>query len=120
MNIIDCIGNTPLIKEAEEKKLLTKDKIILEPTSKLANQIYDEEPEKYFIPNQDEDAFNTTRKLATKEGIFVGMSSGAAVHCAIEIGSELKKGLIVVLLPDRGDRYLPTSLFVSVCSKCPP
>ena len=68
----------------------------------------------------DEDAFNTTRKLATKEGIFVRMPSGAAVHCAIEIGSELKKGLIVVLLPDRGDRYLPTSLFVSVCSKCPP
>lgn len=302
MSVVDCIGNTPLIKleninpnphvvilgkyeganpggsvkdrtalylikDAEEKNLLTKNKIILEPTSgntgiglamiasakgyriklvmpkcvsherrkilealgaelilspaeegtdgaiRLAHQIYEENPEAYFMPNQfnnlsnvrahyettgkeileqtkgevthfvagmgttgtlmgvserlkefnkdikiigveplpghriqglknmkesivpkifdpskldeiinvhDEDAFDCTRKLATKEGVFAGMSSGAAVHCALEIASELKKGTIVVLLPDRGDRYLSTSLFVSICSKCPP
>jgi cysteine synthase B len=57
----------------------------------------------------DDDAFNTTRQLAVREGLFVGMSSGAAV-----------RGSIVVILPDRGDRYLSTSLFTSVCAKCPP
>jgi cysteine synthase B len=68
----------------------------------------------------DEEAFNTTRMFAVKEGIFVGMSSGAAMHIALRKSSELIDGLIVVILPDRGDRYLSTSLFTSVCSKCPP
>lgn len=68
----------------------------------------------------DEEAFDTTRMLAVKEGIFVGMSSGAAMHVAIQISSELQEGMIVVLLPDRGDRYLSTALFISVCGKCPP
>ena len=74
--------------------------------------------EHYYV--NDEEAFDTTRKLAVKEGIFAGMSSGAAMHIALRISSELKDGVIVVLLPDRGDRYLSTSLFVSVCAKCPP
>jgi S-sulfo-L-cysteine synthase (O-acetyl-L-serine-dependent) len=50
----------------------------------------------------------------------VGMSSGAAMHIALRKSSELKEGVIIVLLPDRGDRYLSTSLFTSVCAKCPP
>ena len=74
--------------------------------------------EHYYI--NDEEAFDTTRMLATKEGLFVGMSSGAAMHIALRKSSELKEGVIVVLLPDRGDRYLSTSLFTSVCAKCPP
>ncbi len=68
----------------------------------------------------DEEAFNTTRMLAVKEGIFVGMSSGAAMHIALRKSSELKEAVMVVILPDRGDRYLSTSLFTSVCGKCPP
>jgi S-sulfo-L-cysteine synthase (O-acetyl-L-serine-dependent) len=74
--------------------------------------------EKCFV--NDEEAFDTTRMLATKEGIFVGMSSGAAMHVALRKSSELREGVIVVILPDRGDRYLSTSLFTSVCAKCPP
>jgi cysteine synthase B len=74
--------------------------------------------EHYFI--NDEEAFDTTRMLAVKEGIFAGMSSGAAMHIALRKSSELKEGLIVVILPDRGDRYLSTALFTSVCAKCPP
>jgi cysteine synthase B len=58
--------------------------------------------------------------LATKEGIFAGMSSGAAMHVALRKSSELREAIIVVILPDRGDRYLSTSLFTSVCAKCPP
>jgi cysteine synthase B len=68
----------------------------------------------------DEGAFDTTRMLAVKEGIFVGMSSGAAMHVALRKSSELREGIIVVILPDRGDRYLSTSLFASICAKCPP
>ncbi|MEK7196056.1 MAG: PLP-dependent cysteine synthase family protein [Nitrospirota bacterium] len=68
----------------------------------------------------DDDAFNTTRLLAMEEGLFVGMSSGAAMWAAIKKAKEMKEGTIVVILPDRGDRYLSTALFTSVCAKCPP
>jgi cysteine synthase B len=68
----------------------------------------------------DDDAFDTTRKLALQEGIFAGMSSGAAVAGALRMAEEIGKGTIVVILPDRGDRYLSTALFTSVCGKCPP
>jgi cysteine synthase B len=68
----------------------------------------------------DEDAFSTTRRLALEEGLFVGMSSGAAMWAAIRKAAELKDGTIVVILPDRGDRYLSTALFTSVCAQCPP
>jgi cysteine synthase B len=69
---------------------------------------------------EDEDAFLTTRRLAVEEGLFVGMSSGAAIWVTLEKARELKDGTIVVILPDRGDRYLSTSLFTSVCAECPP
>ncbi|MBA4372791.1 MAG: cysteine synthase A [Thermodesulfovibrio sp.] len=69
---------------------------------------------------QDDDAFDMTRNLALKEGLFVGMSSGAAMAGALKVAAKLGKGTIVVILPDRGDRYLSTSLFRSVCGKCPP
>ncbi|MCL2766309.1 MAG: cysteine synthase family protein [Peptococcaceae bacterium] len=72
------------------------------------------------ITIQDEEAFETARMMALKEGLFVGMSSGAAVACAIKVASEMEQGEIVVILPDRGDRYLSTSLFMSICAKCSP
>jgi cysteine synthase B len=69
---------------------------------------------------EDGDAFETTRMLAVREGLFTGMSSGAAVAGALQIARKMKKGTIVVILPDRGDRYLSTTLFRSICAKCPP
>ena len=72
------------------------------------------------ITVEDEEAFGTARMLAEKEGLFLGMSSGAAVAGALKIAKEMDSGTIVVLLPDRGDRYLSTSLFMSICAKCPP
>jgi cysteine synthase B len=48
------------------------------------------------------------------------MSSGAAVAGALEVARTMEEGTIVVLLPDRGDRYLSTNLFRSVCARCPP
>jgi cysteine synthase B len=68
----------------------------------------------------DDDAFQTTRRLAVEEGLFVGMSSGAAMYIALKKAKELKEGVIVVVLPDRGDRYLSTALFTSICAECPP
>lgn len=73
--------------------------------------IYKEERLDQKITVQDEDAYETARQLALKEGIFCGMSSGAAVSGALSIAKKLKKGKIVVLLPDRGDRYTSTALF---------
>jgi S-sulfo-L-cysteine synthase (O-acetyl-L-serine-dependent) len=48
------------------------------------------------------------------------MSSGAAVAGALKVAAGMKKGVIVTILPDRGDRYLSTTLFRSICAKCPP
>jgi cysteine synthase B len=73
-----------------------------------------------IIRVHDDNAFTITRRLALEEGIFAGMSSGAAVCGALEIAKRMERGTIVVILPDRGDRYLSTSLFTSVCAKCPP
>ncbi|MFH1662870.1 MAG: PLP-dependent cysteine synthase family protein [Chloroflexota bacterium] len=69
---------------------------------------------------EDGEAFETARLLAMKEGLFVGMSSGAAVSAALRIAKKIDFGTIVVILPDKGDRYLSTTLFRSICAKCPP
>jgi cysteine synthase B len=69
---------------------------------------------------EDEEAFDIARQLAAREGIFAGMSSGAAVAGAIRVAAEMNGGTLVVLLPDRGDRYLSTALFRSVCANCRP
>ncbi len=69
---------------------------------------------------EDGEAFEMTRRLAQQEGIFVGLSSGAAVAGALRVASAMKEGNIVVILPDRGDRYLSVMQFRSICAKCPP
>ncbi len=74
----------------------------------LDTKVYDE-----IIPVENEDAFKTGRLVGTKEGVLVGISSGAALWAAIEVAKrpENKGKNIVVLLPDTGDRYLSTPLF---------
>jgi len=86
----------------------------------IVPKIYHPEIVDEKITIEDEEAFETTRLLAKREGIFVGMSSGAAVAGALQIAKQIKFGTIVVILPDRGDRYLSTTLFRSICAKCPP
>ena len=74
----------------------------------LDTKVYDE-----IIQVADEDAFAMGRKIGHKEGVLVGISSGAAVHAAVELAKrpENEGKTIVVLLPDTGDRYLSTALF---------
>lgn len=59
----------------------------------------------------DDEAFETARQLAVKEGLFVGMSSGAAMAVALRRAASLASGTIVTILPDSGERYLSTPLF---------
>ena len=70
---------------------------------------------------EDRPAYATAQRLALVEGLFVGMSSGAALWAALRVAADLPAGdTVVTLMPDRGDRYLSTSLFRSVCAECPP
>jgi len=64
-----------------------------------------------IIEVSEQEARLTTKKLAKLEGIFSGMSGGGAVSAAIKLAKNLNKGVIVVIIPDRGDRYLSSDLF---------
>lgn len=86
----------------------------------IVPRIYNPEKLDEKIVINDGEAFDMTRKLVTEEGLFVGMSSGAAMAGAFNIARNMNSGVIVVILPDRGDRYLSTTLFRSICGKCPP
>jgi cysteine synthase B len=86
----------------------------------IVPKIYDPKIFDEKVVIEDDEAYEITRRLALKEGLFVGMSSGAAVAGALQVAKSLNSGTIVVILPDRGDRYLSTTLFRSFCAKCPP
>jgi cysteine synthase B len=86
----------------------------------IVPKIYREENLTEKITIEDGEAFEMTRLLAQKEGVFVGLSSGAAMAGALKVAQRMFEGTIVVILPDRGDRYLSTTQFRSVCAKCPP
>ncbi len=60
---------------------------------------------------ETEDAYEMTRRLALEEALFVGQSSGAALHAAISLARELQEGVIVVIFPDGGEKYLSTAPF---------
>lgn len=75
----------------------------------LNTKIYDE-----IIPVKNDDSFTAAKLIAKQEGVLVGISSGAALHAALELAKrpENKGKTIVALLPDSGDRYYSTPLFV--------
>jgi cysteine synthase B len=73
--------------------------------------IYDPKKVDRHIMIESEDAFSMSRRLAKEEGIFVGMSSGAALVAARTIAQEIGEGTVVLILPDRGEKYLSTALF---------
>ncbi|MEP6728544.1 MAG: pyridoxal-phosphate dependent enzyme, partial [Bacteroidota bacterium] len=74
-------------------------------------KIYDAERVDRIMDITQQDAIQLTRQLAKTEGIFAGMSSGGAASAAIRLAKELKSGVIVFIVCDRGDRYLSSDLF---------
>jgi cysteinyl-tRNA synthetase len=82
--------------------------------------IYDARVHDEKVNIEDDAAYEMARRLAREEGLLVGMSSGAAMHVAIEKAKQLESGVVVVILPDGGERYLSTTLFqVSVPDTVP-
>jgi cysteine synthase B len=73
--------------------------------------IYDPSQIDITIMVETEKAYEMTRQIAKQEGVFVGMSSGAALYAAIEIAKQIESGIIVTIFPDRGEKYLSTNLF---------
>jgi S-sulfo-L-cysteine synthase (O-acetyl-L-serine-dependent) len=87
----------------------------------IVPDIYERNRLDRVVTIEDRPAFAMTERLALEEGLFAGMSSGAAVCAALQVAADLLPGdTVVVLLPDRGDRYLSTNLFRSICAECPP
>ena len=77
----------------------------------IVPEIYDPSQIDRSIMIESEEAFAMARQIVLQEGIFVGMSSGAAMIAALECINELDRGLVVVAFPDRGEKYLSTALF---------
>ena len=73
--------------------------------------IYDREHLDDIVMVETEAAFDLARQVARNEGIFCGMSSGAAMYASLEVAKKIEKGNIVTIFPDRGEKYLSTSLF---------
>jgi cysteine synthase B len=74
--------------------------------------IYDPSKIDVTIMVETKAAYEMTRQIVSREGIFVGMSSGAAMYAAVELARQVDSGTIVVIFPDRGEKYLSTTLFV--------
>ncbi|MDR0469555.1 MAG: cysteine synthase family protein [Peptococcaceae bacterium] len=77
----------------------------------IVPEIYDVNQIDESILIDTEEAYEMARRIVKEEGIFVGMSSGAAMLAAIKTAMKLESGVIVVILPDRGEKYLSTNLF---------
>jgi cysteine synthase B len=77
----------------------------------IVPEIYDARQIDRHIMVETEDAFELARRVALEEGVFAGMSSGAALHAARVLAGEIDGGTIVTILPDRGEKYLSTELF---------
>lgn len=80
--------------------------------SSIVPGIYREEELDEKLPVSTDAAYDMVYRLAAGEGLLVGQSSGAAMCAALELGSRLERGLVVVIFPDFGDRYLSTNLWL--------
>ncbi|MBN1188404.1 MAG: cysteine synthase family protein [Dehalococcoidales bacterium] len=77
----------------------------------IVPSLYDPSQIDITIMIETEQAYEMARQIVKNEGIFVGMSSGAAMYAAVEIARQIEAGTIVVIFPDRGEKYLSTKLF---------
>ncbi len=79
--------------------------------SSIVPGIYHEEELDEKVPTPTEESYTMAKRLAREEGLLVGQSSGAAMWGAMDVAKRLKKGVIVVIFPDGGDKYLSTRLW---------
>ncbi len=79
--------------------------------SSIKPGIFDETIIDRMVYVKTEEAYLMTKRLAKEEGLFLGISSGAAVHAAVELSKKLQKGLIVAICPDGGEKYLSSPLW---------
>jgi len=77
----------------------------------IVPEIYDPAKIDISVKIETEAAFEMSRRIVAEEAIFVGMSSGAAMLAALKVAEDLDSGTVVVMLPDRGEKYLSTPLF---------
>ena len=77
----------------------------------IVPEIYDPSQIDLSVKVESEEAFEMSRRIVNEEGIFVGMSSGAAMLAALKTAEQLDSGVIVMIFPDRGEKYLSTNLF---------
>jgi cysteine synthase B len=77
----------------------------------IVPSIYDPSQIDITIMVETEVAYEMTRQIVSHEGIFVGMSSGAAMYATVQVAKKIESGTIVVIFPDRGEKYLSTKLF---------
>ena len=82
--------------------------------SSIVPGIYHEDEIDSKIPAPTEESYDMAKRLAREEGLLVGQSSGAAMWAALELAKTIKEGVIVVIFPDGGDKYLSTRLWESV------
>ena len=106
------------LREAVGAKVVGLEPVLGKPIQGLRNMQEPNAPSLYTESLLDEKlnvlpehAFTLTRELALKEGLFVGMSSGAAMWGAMQVANLIESGTIVVIFPDRGEKYLSTPLF---------
>jgi len=78
----------------------------------IVPELYDKNKLDEIIMVDTEEAFKTSREIIKKEGIFIGMSSGAAMLASLKIAKKIKSGNIVTIFPDRGEKYLSTNYLI--------
>ena len=108
------------LRESVGAKIIGLEPMLGKPIQGLRNmsepnapELYDESMLDHKMSMIPEEAERYTRLLAQKEGLFVGISSGAALSGAIRVAATLQSGVIVVIFPDRGEKYLSTNVFKS-------
>ena len=77
----------------------------------IVPELYDPSQIDVSVKVESEEAFEMSRRIVNEEGIFVGMSSGAAMLAALKTAEQMDSGVMVVIFPDRGEKYLSTNLF---------
>jgi cysteine synthase B len=82
--------------------------------SSIKPGIFDETIIDRMVYVKTEDAYRMTKRLVSEEGLFLGISSGAAVHAAVELAKRLDRGFIVVIAPDGGEKYLSSPFWDKV------